>query len=206
MQEPLTGSTGTVVAIKHRQKREIYATIRRWIMYKNYALLSIGAALLCSLFFVDVGHAFQIDRSQDAHIQMATDMKGTANLPTRQVSIAPNPCTAGGTGRTGAPGTKRCPSGSADHATAGSLYSRQVSTTSSPCTEGGTGRTGAPGTKRCPSGSADHVTAARIVMAADMNSWTGVPLQVVGILFVAGLIALVGLGLRGLRHHHRHHA
>jgi hypothetical protein len=31
-------------------------------------------------------------------------------------------------------------------------------------------------------------------------------LQVSGILFVAGLIALVGLGLRGLRHHHRHHA
>ena len=134
-------------------------------MYKNSALLSIGAALLCSLFFVDVGHAFQIDRSQDAHIQMATDMKGTANLPTRQVSIAPNPCTAGGKGRAGAPGMKRCPSGSGEQA-----------------------------------------TDARIAMAADMNSWTGVPLQVAGILFVAGLISLVGLGLRGLRHYHGHHA
>ena len=134
-------------------------------MYKNSALLSIGAALLCSLFFVDVGHAFQIDRSQDAHIQMATDMKGTANLPTRQASIAPNPCTAGGKGRVGAPGTKRCPSGSAELA-----------------------------------------TAARIAMAANMNSWAGVPLQIAGTLFVVGLIALVGLGLRGLRHHHGHHA
>ena len=175
-------------------------------MYKNYALLSIGAALLCSLFFVDVGHAFQIDRSQDAHIQMATDMKGTANLPTRQVSIAPNPCTPGGKGRTGAPGTKRCPSESGELATAGSLYTRQISTTANPCTEGGKGRAGAPGTKRCPSGSGEQATDARIVMAADMNSWTGVPLQIAGILFVAGLIALVGLGLRGLRHHHGHHA
>ena len=175
-------------------------------MYKNSALLSIGAALLCSLFFVDVGHAFQIDRSQDAHIQMATDMKGTANLPTRQVSIAPNPCTAGGKGRAGAPGTKRCPSGSGDHATAESLYTSQISTTANPCIAGGKGRAGAPGTKRCPSGSGELATAARSAMAADMNSWAEVPLQVAGTLFVLGLIALVGLGLRGLRHHHGHHA
>ena len=81
-------------------------------MHKNSALLSIGAALLCSLFVVDVGHAFQIDRSQDAHIQMA----------------------------------------------------------------------------------------------ADMNSLTGVSLLAAGILFGAGLIALVGLGARRLRHPHGHHA
>ena len=175
-------------------------------MYKNSALLSIGAALLCSLFFVDVGHAFQIDRSQDAHIQMAADMKGTANLPTRQVSIAPNPCTAGGKGMAGAPGTKRCPAAAGELATAGSLYTRQVSTSPNPCTAGGRGRTGAPGMKQCPSGSGELVTAARVAMAADMNSWTGVPLQVAGIPFVVGLIALVGFGLRGLRHHHGHHA
>jgi hypothetical protein len=30
-------------------------------------------------------------------------------------------------------------------------------------------------------------------------------LQVVGILFVAGLIALVGLGASRMRHHHGHH-
>ena len=175
-------------------------------MYKNYALLSIGAALLCSLFFFDVGHAFQIDRRPDARIQMAAEMKGTANLATTQVSTTPNPCTAGGKGRTGAPGTKLCPSGSGEMATTGSLYTRQISTAPNPCTAGGKGRAGAPGTKLCPSGSGEQATAARIVMAANMNSWTGVPLQVAGILFVAGLIVLVGLGLRGLRHYHGHHA
>jgi hypothetical protein len=175
-------------------------------MYKNSALLSISAALLCSLFFFDVGHAFQIDRRQDARIVMAAEMKGTANLSTTQVSFAPNPCTEGGKGLIGAPGMKRCPPVSGDQATDGSLYTRHVSTTPNPCTEGGKGRTGAPCTKHSLSGSGEKATDARIVMAANMNSWTGVPLQVSGILFVAGLIALVGLGLRGLRHHHRHHA
>ncbi len=33
-------------------------------MYRNSALLSIGAALLFSLFFVDGGHAFQIERNR----------------------------------------------------------------------------------------------------------------------------------------------
>ena len=61
-------------------------------MYKNSALLSIGAALVLSLFFVDGGHAFQIDRNQNAGIVMAGDMKGTANLPITQVSNAPTPC------------------------------------------------------------------------------------------------------------------
>jgi hypothetical protein len=31
-------------------------------------------------------------------------------------------------------------------------------------------------------------------------------LPLVGILFGAGLIVLIGLGVRGLRHHHGHHA
>ena len=175
-------------------------------MYKNSALLSISAALLCSLFFFDVGHAFQIDRRQDARILMVAEMKGTANLSTTQVSNTPNPCTVGGKGRTGAPGAKLCPSGSGEMAPAGSLYTRHVSTTANPSTEGGKGRTGAPCPKHSLSGSGEQATDARIVMAANMNSWTGVPLQAAGILFVAGLIVLVGLGLRGLRHHHGHHA
>ena len=58
-------------------------------MYKNSALLSIGAALLLSLFFFDVGHAFQIDRRQGVRILMAGDMKGTANSPTTQGSTTP---------------------------------------------------------------------------------------------------------------------
>ena len=174
-------------------------------MYKNSALFSIGAALLCSLFVVDVVLAFQTDKKKDASIVMAADMKRTTNLSTAQVSNTPNPCTVGGKGRTGAPGAKLCPSGSGEQATNGSLYARHVSTTPNPCTEGGMGRTGAPGTKQCLPGPGEQATDARIVMAADMNSWTGGPLQVAGILFVAGFIALVGLGARRLRHPHGHH-
>ena len=91
-------------------------------MYKNSALFSIGAALLCSLFFIDVGHAFQIEKRQGIRTVRAGEVKGTANLPIKQVSIAPNPCTEGGKGRAGAPGTKRCPLDSGEKATAGSLY------------------------------------------------------------------------------------
>jgi hypothetical protein len=91
-------------------------------MYKNSALLSIGAALLFSLFFIDVGHAIQIDRRQDVRILTAGKMKGTANIATTQVSTTPNPCTEGGKGLIGAPGMKRCPSGSGEQATTGSRY------------------------------------------------------------------------------------
>ena len=55
-------------------------------MYKNFALLSIGAALLFPLFFVDLGHAFQIDKRQDARILMAGEVKGTANSAATQGS------------------------------------------------------------------------------------------------------------------------
>ena len=59
-------------------------------MCKNFALLSIGAALLLPLFFVDLGHAFQIDKRQDARILMAGEMKGTANSAATQGSNAPS--------------------------------------------------------------------------------------------------------------------
>ena len=91
-------------------------------MYKNSGLLSIGAALLFSLFFVDLGHAFQIDRRQDVRTANAAEMKETASLPIKQVSTTANLCTEGGKGRTGAPGKKRCPLDSIEKATAGSLY------------------------------------------------------------------------------------
>ena len=87
-------------------------------MYKNSALLSIGAALLFSLFFFDLGHAFQIEKRQGARILMAGEMKGTANLPTTQVSKTPNPCG----GRTGATCRKQSPPGSGEKATDGVLY------------------------------------------------------------------------------------
>ena len=87
-------------------------------MYKNSALLSIGAALVLSLFFVDGGHAFQIDRSKNAGILMAGDMKGTANLPSTQVSNTPTPCG----GRTGTSCRQQSSQGSGAKATDGSLY------------------------------------------------------------------------------------
>jgi len=91
-------------------------------MFKNSTLLSIGAALLFSLFFLGVGHAFQIEKRQGVRPVMAGEVKGTANLPIKQVSNLPNPCTEGGKGRTGAPDKKRCPQESAGKVTAGSLH------------------------------------------------------------------------------------
>jgi len=87
-------------------------------MYRNSALLSIGAALLFSLFFIDVGHAFQIEKRQDARILMAGETKGMANTPTKQVSNTPTPCG----GRTGATCRKQSPPGSGEKATDGVLY------------------------------------------------------------------------------------
>ena len=87
-------------------------------MYKNFALLSIGGALLFSLSFFDESHAFQIDRNQNAGIVMAGDMKGTANLPITQVSNAPTPCG----GRTGASCRQQNQQGTVAAATDGSLY------------------------------------------------------------------------------------
>ena len=137
-------------------------------MHKNSALLSIGATLLFSLFFVDVGHAFQTDRKKDARIQMAAEIKGTANLSTTQASIAPNPCTEGGKGRTGAAGTKRCPSGPGEQAADGSFYTRHVSTTPTTCTEGGKGRTGAPCKKQSLPGSGEQAADGSLYTSAAM--------------------------------------
>ena len=91
-------------------------------MYKNSALLSIGAALVCSLCFIDVGHAVQIEKRQGARTLTAGEMKGTANPATTHVSTTPNPCTEGGKGRAGAPGMKRCPSRSGEQTTAGARF------------------------------------------------------------------------------------
>ena len=40
---------------------------------------------------------------------------------------------------------------------------------------------------------------------AEMYGWTRIPWQVVGILFVGGLILLAGLGIRRIRHHRYGH-
>ena len=161
-------------------------------MYKNSALLSIGAALLFSLFVVDGGHAFQIEKRQGVRIQMAGEMKGTANPTNRQVSNTPNPCTEGGKGRTGAPGKKRCPLGSGAKATAGSLYTSHVSNPPYACG----GRTGAPCTKQ-----SSPVSGA---MATDESRYSSTT-SAAGMLFGVGLITLVVLGARRLRHPQGHH-
>ena len=55
-------------------------------MCKNFAMLSISAALLFSLFFFGVGHAFQIDLKKQAQ------MKGMTHPQTTQVSNTSRPC------------------------------------------------------------------------------------------------------------------
>jgi len=119
-------------------------------MYKNSTLLSIGAALVFSLFFIDVGHAFEIEKRQDARALMAGEMKGTANLATTQVSIASNPCG----GRTGATCKKQNSHGSGEMATDGSRYTSQASSTPTPCG----GRTGATCKKQNSHGSGEMAT------------------------------------------------
>ena len=62
-------------------------------MSKNIALLSIGAALLWSLFLFDASHAAQIDRKQASQNLMTAEMNRTANATTTQISKTPTPCT-----------------------------------------------------------------------------------------------------------------
>ena len=88
------------------------------MMNKNFVLLSIGAALLFSLFFVDLGHAFQIEKRHAPRTLMAGAVKGAANAPTTQVSNTLIPCA----GRTGATCRTQSRQGSGATATAGSLY------------------------------------------------------------------------------------
>ena len=168
---------------------------RRCMMYKNSALLSISAALFFSLFFLGVGHAFQIDRNQNAGVLMAGETKGTASLPITQVSNMPNPCG----GRTGASCRTQSTSESGAMATTdGSRYTSQVSNTSNPCG----GRTGAS----CPQQSSQGSGATAADGSLDTSATMLVSLAAAGILFGAGFIALVGLGASRLRHHHGHHA
>jgi hypothetical protein len=83
-------------------------------------------------------------------------------------------------------------------ATAVSRYTTHVSNTPNVCG----GRSGAACRTQSPQGSG--------ATATDWSRYTSasivVPLPLVGILFGAGLIVLIGLGVRGLRHHHGHHA
>ena len=166
-------------------------------MNKNFALLSIGAALLLPLFVVDLGHAFQIDKRQAARILMAGEMKGTANPAATQVSSTPIPCA----GRTGATCRTQSRQGSGATATAGSLYTSQVSNAPIPCG----GRTATTCRTQSRQGPGATATDRSLYTSASML----VPLSTAGILLGAGFITLVGLGASRLRHHqgnHGHHA
>ena len=160
-------------------------------MSKKSALLSIGAALLFSLFVVDGGHAFQIDRNQNAGVLMAGEINGTVSLPVKQVSNTPIPCG----GRTGVACRKHSQPGSGAMATDGSQYTRQVLNMTNSCG----GRTGASCRKHSPAGSG--------AMATDGSQYTmTTSASAAGMLFVVGLITLLALGASKLRHHHGHHA
>ena len=150
-------------------------------MCKNSALLSIGAALLFSLFFVDGGFAIQIDRNQNA---------GTAILPTKHVSNTPTPCA----GRTAVTCRTQSQPGSGAMATDGSRYIIHVSNTPNPCG----GRTGTPCKQQSLHGSG--------APAADESRYTiTTSASAAGMLFGTSLITLVVLGARRLRHPHGPH-
>lgn len=55
-------------------------------MGKNFALLSVSAALLFSLFFFSTGHAVQIDLKKQAQ------MKSMVHTQTTHVSNTAKPC------------------------------------------------------------------------------------------------------------------
>ena len=129
-------------------------------MNKNFGLLSIGAALLFSLFIVDLGHAFQIEKKQDARTLMAGAMNGTANPAATQVSNTPIPCG----GRTAATCRTQGRQGSEATATAGSLNTSQVSNTPIPCG----GRSGAPCTGYSPPGSREKASDGSLITSTTM--------------------------------------
>lgn len=84
--EVRTGSPGTLIADVHGLRRDNVTNHREASMSKNFALLSISAALLFSLFSFGVGHAFQIDMKKQAQ------MRGAVHTQTTQVSNTSRPC------------------------------------------------------------------------------------------------------------------
>ena len=98
-------------------------------MNKNSILLSIGAALLGSLFLVDLGQAVSTERRQEAPTLLEAAMNRTANAPTTHVSNMPNPCTVAGKGRSRALVCgKQSPSESGERAAEGSQATSPIFT------------------------------------------------------------------------------
>ena len=83
-------------------------------MRRNSVLLSVGAALVLSLFLFDVSHAVQIDRAkQFPPTRTGKMVNSIANAPVTQVASAPIPCRGDGMRRTGAPCTTQTQPGAA---------------------------------------------------------------------------------------------
>src|SRR6185295_19206217 len=70
------------------------------VMNKNSLLLSIGTALVWSLFIFHVSHAIQAENGQDTPRLVVAGLDGTASAPTAQLSNTANPCHVSGKGRT----------------------------------------------------------------------------------------------------------
>jgi hypothetical protein len=103
----------------------------------------------------------------------------------------PIPCA----GRTAVTCSTQSQPGSGAMATDGSRYTSHGLNTPTPCG----GRTGAPCTTQSLHGSgAPAADGSRYTMTTSASA--------AGMLFSVGLIALVGLGARRLRHPHGHHA
>ena len=66
------------------------------MMTKRLSLLSIGTALVWSLFIFDVGHAVQTEKKQEIRYLTLAEIKGTLNAPTTQLSSSLTPCTRDG--------------------------------------------------------------------------------------------------------------
>jgi len=84
--KPRTVSLGTSIAEYARVKKAAVSNHKEVSMFKNFALLSIGAALLFSPLLLGTGHAFQID------LKKQTMMKTMPHTQTAQVSKTSMPC------------------------------------------------------------------------------------------------------------------
>jgi hypothetical protein len=72
----------------HGQKMVNATNHRRWMMFKNSSLLTIGAALLVSLLFVDASDAIQIiNRKPPVDFLTVVEMYGWTRGPLQVVSI-----------------------------------------------------------------------------------------------------------------------
>ena len=97
------------------------------MMNKNSLLLSIGTALVWSLFILDVGHAVQTENGQAATPKlMVAEMNRIALAPIAQLSDTPDLCHISGKGRTRALCAKPSLPGSGERVADWSQYASAI--------------------------------------------------------------------------------